>query len=325
MLRACKCLSLAALFSGVLLGQPAAPSPKFEVADVHASPRTSQPLVRGPFYSSGRYEIRFATMLDLVRTAYGVDPERVFGGPSWLEMDRFDVIAKTPGSSSPESRRLMLQALLEDRFKLVAHKDTKPMAAYALTASKHPVLKEATGGGETGCNFAVQNPPAPAPGGGAPQVITLPVIQYTCRNTTMTAFADGMLGMAGAAQYFNNKPVVDKTELAGAWDFTFRFTPKIPAGIATTGENIPFFDALDKQLGLKLDASTVPVLSVVVDSVSENPTPNSPDVAKSFPRFPLNLRWRRLSRVRRLPMADAVETICGPRLRTAASICREST
>jgi uncharacterized protein (TIGR03435 family) len=95
-----------------------------------------------------------------------------------------------------------------------------------------------------------------------------------------------MLSMAGAAQYFNNKLVVDQTELKGAWDFTFRYTPKIPAGIQTTGESIPIFDALDKQLGLKVEPSTVPMPVIVVDSVNQKPAPNPPDVEKSFPPLP---------------------------------------
>ena len=76
--------------------------------------------MRGPFYMSGRYELRFATMLDMVRLAYGVDPERVSAGPSWLELDRFDVFAKTPEKSTAESRKAMLQALLAERFHLTS-------------------------------------------------------------------------------------------------------------------------------------------------------------------------------------------------------------
>src|SRR5262245_740275 len=109
---------------------------KFEATEIRTSPRTSQPIVRGPFFSSGRYELRFATMADLVRIAYNIDPEKVNGGPSWLEMDRFDVFAKIPAGSTAESRRLMLQAMLADRFKLVVHEDKKPMPAFALTAGK---------------------------------------------------------------------------------------------------------------------------------------------------------------------------------------------
>src|SRR5258708_4900871 len=102
----------------------------------------------------------------------------------------------------------------------------------------------------------------------------------------MTAFADGMISMAGAGQYFNNRLVVDQTELKGAWDFTFKFTPKVPAGLTTTGENIPLFDAFEKQLGLRLEAATVPMPVIAVDSVSRKPTENPPDVTRSFPPLP---------------------------------------
>src|SRR5262245_49958615 len=159
---------------------------KFEVADVHNSPRTTQPFVRGPFFGAGRYELRYATMLDLIRTAYNVDPEKIFGGPSWLEMDRFDVFAKIPASSSVESRRFMLQALLADRFQLVTHNDTKPMAAYTLVVGKQHQLKEADGSKETKCEFNVQNAPSGPPAGGGP--IQLPTFLYSCRNTSMEQF-----------------------------------------------------------------------------------------------------------------------------------------
>lgn len=92
--------------------------------------------------------------------------------------------------------------------------------------------------------------------------------------------------MAGAAPYFNNKLVVDQTGLKGSWDFNFRYTPKIPAGIQTTGENIPIIDALEKQLGLKLEMSTVPMPVIVVDRVNQRPTENSPEALKSFPPLP---------------------------------------
>ena len=285
MMRLCAYFCLIALLCAGAFSQSPQTAAKFEVADVHNSPRTTQPFMRGPFYSSGRFELRFATMLDLIHVAYNVDPEKVSGGPNWLEMDRFDVFAKPPAASNAESRRLMLQALLADRFNLVVHNDSSPMAVYALTAGKHPKLKEADGSGETGCNFTVPNPPPPGPpAGGGP--ITVPVIVYTCRNTSMAAFAAGMLSMAGAGQYFNNRLVVDQTGLKGSWDFNFQFTPKIPAGIPTTGENIPIFDALEKQLGLKLEPSTIPMPVIVVDRVNQKPTANSPEAMKSFPPLP---------------------------------------
>jgi len=258
---------------------------KFEVADVHNSPRTTQPVVRGPFFSTSRYELRFATMLDLIRIAYNVDPEKVTGGPNWLEMDRFDVFAKTASASNAETRRVMLQALLAERFGLKTHEGSQPMTAYALTAGKHSGLKEPDNSGEPGaCKFQVMNVPNGPPAPGTP--IQLPTIVYTCKNTSMATFAANMLNVPGAAQYFNNRLVVDKTELSGNWDFSFHFTPKIPAGIQTTGETTSIFDAIEKQLGLKLDIASVPMPVIMVDSVNRKPTPNSEEAMKSFPPLP---------------------------------------
>ncbi len=66
-------------------------------------------------------------------------------------MDRFDVIAKVPADSTVETQKLMLQALLQDRFKLVVHKGTRQLPTYALTVGKKVQLKEADGSGDTGC------------------------------------------------------------------------------------------------------------------------------------------------------------------------------
>src|SRR5262245_42133711 len=116
------------------LGQSKEPPPVFEVADVHVSVR-STPDTQTVFHA-GRYELRGASMLDLIRTAYTLDPEYVLGGPPWLEFNRFDVIAKAPSDTPPQTLKLMLQTPLADRFKLVVHKDTKPIAGYALTTGR---------------------------------------------------------------------------------------------------------------------------------------------------------------------------------------------
>jgi uncharacterized protein (TIGR03435 family) len=275
--------------SGAAFAQSPGAAPKFEAADVHQSPHTSLPAVRGPFFGDTRYEVRYASMVDLIRIAYGIDPDRIVGGPNWLELDRFDVIAITPAHSTPESRKLMLQALLADRFGLVIHNDSKPMAAYALTAGKTPKLQETDGTGESHCDFKMESappPPSPGPAQDRPQqVIQVPVLSYTCHNTTMSAFAAALPSMPGAGPYFDNKPVVDQTTLEGAYDFALRYTPKIPAGMATSGENMPVFEGLDKQLGLKLEASTIPMPVIAVDRANE-PTANPPDVTKIFPPVP---------------------------------------
>src|SRR5580704_4980986 len=97
-------------------GQSTEPQPKFEAVDVHVSAKSSNPFMRTGPVRGGRYEVKAATMVDLIRIAYGYDLDKILGGPNWLEMDRFDVIAKAPSESTADTQKLMLQSVLEDRF-----------------------------------------------------------------------------------------------------------------------------------------------------------------------------------------------------------------
>jgi len=151
--------------SAVASGQTTETKPAFEIADVHVGPPARNPFMRGPILRGGRYEIHVATMVDLIRTALKIDAARVVGGPTWLEDDTFDVIAKAPAGTTPETARPMLQSLLADRFQLAVHKDTRSVPAYALRAGKRTQMKEAGGSGDTGCKFT---PPAPPGPGGPP-------------------------------------------------------------------------------------------------------------------------------------------------------------
>ena len=121
-------------------------TPTFEIADIHNSPHSSQPFMTGGLGRGGRYQLRQATMVDLIKTAYGINADNVLGGPAWLESDRFDVFAQAPPNTS-DAIPGMLQALLADRFGLVLHKDTKPLPAFVLSVGKgKPNLKEAVEG-----------------------------------------------------------------------------------------------------------------------------------------------------------------------------------
>ena len=130
-----------ALIAGAALGQSGESGLKFEAADIHTSPAVApgnngNQFMRGGFYRGGRYEVRTATMVDLVRTAYNVEADKVTGGPAWMDKDQFDVIAKAPADSTPEKLQAMLRNLLAERFSLVVHNDTKPLPAYAITQGK---------------------------------------------------------------------------------------------------------------------------------------------------------------------------------------------
>src|SRR5262245_6756855 len=120
MIRILACACLTAVLAIVAFGQNDA---VFEIADIHTSPRSNTTVMRTST-RPGRYELHNATMLDLIRTAYSFDADKVVGGPNWLEYDRFDVIAKTTAKPPDnDTLKLMLQALLADRFKLTVHKD----------------------------------------------------------------------------------------------------------------------------------------------------------------------------------------------------------
>jgi uncharacterized protein (TIGR03435 family) len=264
-----------ALLSSPAFGQSTSASPTFEIADVRVSDRQLNVGVTGNAIRDGRFELHNATMVDLIRIAYGVEAEKVAGGPSWLELDRYTVIAKTPAGTTVVNARLMLRPLLIDRFKLAVHEDTRPLTAFAMTVvGGKPKMKEAAGGGPGGCQ------PAPPPQPPDPSAISKQT--GICRGITMAAFAQLLPRAMGA--YLPN-PVVDLTGLQGAWDFEFSVTPR-PLLAQAGSEGISLFDALEKQLGLKLELKDMPTSALVVDSVDRKPTPNSPEVAKALPPAP---------------------------------------
>jgi len=246
-----------------------APAPMFDAADVHANPPASNmyPSTRNN-YRAGKYVAHNATIVDLVRYAYRVDADKVLGGPSWLESDRFDVQAKTSPSTSYETAMLMLRTLLEDRFKLQVHDDTRPLPAYTLKVGKRKLqLKEPNRSAPAGCRPQPFKPPPP---GGA-----MPPQTVDCHNITMASFAEQIRRMANG---YLDKPVVDKTGIEGNWDLTISWTARGQLGLAGS-EGVSVFDALER-IGLKLELDTLPAPVIAVDHVNRTPTPNVPDVAK---------------------------------------------
>jgi uncharacterized protein (TIGR03435 family) len=260
---------LSAVALVAVTGLPAQTLPTFEIADVHRSDRAMNPytFVSGGVLRGERYDLRKATMLDLIRTAYDIDPEKVVGGPNWLEFDRFDIAAKAPASSSPEQVRLMLQSLLADRFKLVVRKDMRQMPAFVLAAGKtKPKMKESDGIGDPGCQYQQQ------PAGSVS-------VAWLCRNMTMAAFAEQLRGMG---YDYIREPVVNATGLDGSWDFQLQWNRRsqvLPGDAART----TIFDAVNNQLGLSLTLQQAPAPVLVVDRVNENPTDNPPDAARKLP------------------------------------------
>jgi uncharacterized protein (TIGR03435 family) len=247
--------------------QSVSPTPSFSVAEVHRSASATNPQTfrSGGFLRGERYDLRKATMMDIIRLAYGFDPDAVFGGPDWLEFDRFDIAAKAPPTSSPQELSRMLQSLLTERFKLSFHRDVRPMPAYILRAGKNSKLKPAEGPGDAECKYQRQPDSSP-------------YTVYSCRNLTMAGFSEQLRGLAGD---YLTAPVIDSTGLTGEWDFDLKWTSRsriLPAGI----ERSTIFAAIQQQLGLTLTAGRAPSPVIVVDRV-EQPAENPPSNSEHLP------------------------------------------
>lgn len=251
----------------------AGPAPRFSAAEVHPSPRMSEPWMDGPHLEGDRYVVYEATLAGLIANAYGNDEGNVVGGPSWLDYNRYDIVAKTAPATTSADQKLMLRALLADRFKLVVHDGTAPMPAYVLrVANGTPNLKLSDSEGNPGCP-----PEQPAPG-------SPPQIAFSCHNQTMEQLAQLLRNTRGGG--YLNKPVVDGTGLKGSYDFDLKWTPsggRDRAGAAS----VSIFQAVESQLGLKLALETAPRPVLLVDSADQTPTPDPPGTDKSLPPIPL--------------------------------------
>jgi len=254
--------------------QSAAPAGlAFTVADVHPSPSRLHPSIDGHF-TADRIVVRDATITDLIAVAYHVQPADILGGPAWLDFDRFDINAKPPAGVkiTPEdddpAAAAMLRALLLDRFGLVARVDTRPLPAFVLSVGKANLMKPAVDTTADGCQYQQQ-------------VVNSgpPLIHFTCKNTTMTTFAEFLHNVGGP--YFN-RPVVDQTGLKGSWDFDLAWSYNKPSG--GNGASLP--DALLKQLGLKIESKPIPTPVLVVQSINQKPSPNVADIATLLPPPP---------------------------------------
>jgi len=262
---------VAALFLSVpVLGQGTSARPAFDLASIQPSTRP-QPGMRGGVLRGNRYELRNATMVDLIRTAYNVQPEKISGGPSWLEWNRFDLAALAPENTTPERLREMLKTLLAERFKLMVREDTVTTTALALRVKGTHKLKESPGAGG-GC----QGQGAPGPSG---------VVETTatCTGMSMAQLAD-QLPRAQSAYFPNGQQLLDETGLSGYWDFQIKFTPRQLLGQAGA-DGIPLSAALEK-IGLIMEPKEIKVPAILVDTATAQFTPNPPEIDKRLPPPP---------------------------------------
>ncbi|HEV3200557.1 MAG TPA: TIGR03435 family protein [Bryobacteraceae bacterium] len=238
-------------------------SAKFEVASL----KPSQPGGRGggirPAQGGERYDATNVSLKLIITVAYRVKGEQVVGGPDWMNTELYDMRAKAEKPSSVEELHLMLQDLLADRFKLQFHRESKELPIYALTVDKNgPKLQphEAQSAGDPWIDQAQE------------QFLH---VKLHAKFVPMDYFA-WWLGRV------LDRPVLDLTKLKGGYDFDLAYTrelpPGIPEGALLNGEAIDtsgpsIFEAMQKQLGLKLERQKGPVEIIVIDH-AEKPTEN---------------------------------------------------
>jgi len=223
--------------------------PSFVVASV--KPNTSGSSSSSSHGSKGQIVMENQTLKRLVERAYNVKAFQVIG-PDWMEAVHFDVAAKYPADATDQDKTAMLRTLLEDRFKLAAHRESKERQGYALVVAKGGFkLKPVEPGGagtDTNSNGRV---------------------------ATVTATRHSMAQIADFVARRLSETVVDRTDISGVYDYKFKFTidDQTVDGVEPTG--IPSLPAaLQDNLGLRLQAQKVPVEFIVVDRVERVPIEN---------------------------------------------------
>lgn len=244
-------------------GQP--PFPKaFEVAEV----RASAPNVTPSADITGNRFVYFGISLKrMLAIAYNVGEERIAEGPKWLDTDRFDTIAKASSVVPTEILRAMFRTLIVERFKLTFHMENRTVPVFALSVGNRALkLKKADPSSRSQCKLSL---------GDAARI-------YACRNTTMEQLAQKVRLVQSN---IINLQVVDLTGLKDAYDFAVTFDPAgritndVSGDLATDGmpvastptSYLPFLEAMEGQLGLKLKKQNHPMPVMVVDHVEHVP------------------------------------------------------
>jgi len=249
--------------------------PAFEVASV--KPNKSGSLgIQIDVPGSDRFTATNVPLRDLIRFAYDVQDIRLVGGPDWIRSERFDIVAKAEQpfpawgpSGPPMPLLLMVRTLLAERFGVVVHQETRELPVFALVVARED---RKFGPEITPSKLDCENQP---PGGPRP-----PLGPRGGGNAQLTCgmrIGPGQMVMGGVPMpqfamvlsNFVQRVVLDRTNLAGAFDFRLSWTPeRIPQGPPPPGApplppvdpNGPsLFAALQEQLGLKLDSTRAPL------------------------------------------------------------------
>jgi bla regulator protein blaR1 len=250
----------------LLFSQSSSPKPAFEIVSIKPNLSgdnrvsiTNQP--GGRFVATG-VPLRF-----LMTSAYRVREFQILGGPAWITSDRWDIDARPAEAvarpsvpvdpSVPDTMSLMVQSLIEDRFQLKMHRETREQPVYELVVAK---------GGSKMKLSDDQTPVQPPQRGGEPAAR---------RNSIRTGRGDLEATGIQFGIFVNvlsqqlGRPVVDKTGLAGFYDFRLQWTPQLTPQPDSDSSGPTIFTALQEQLGLRLESAKGAVEVIIIDGIQK--------------------------------------------------------
>lgn len=266
---------------------PRTDRPKFDVASIKpCDPNAARSGGRGG-KGSARFRRNCVTVKTLIQDAYirfadGQDRNpmltpltKVEGGPGWIDSDQYTIEAESETASTPMMMDgPMMQTLLEDRFQLRTHRETRDGPIYELTIAK----------GGSKLSTAKQGPCVPSDFEGAPFPFVAPppdMPDMPCRffwntrqspNVTVSSRNTKMEDLTAYLTRVLDRLVVDKTGITGNVDFKLVYSGGGDSDAAEF-EQAPIFTAIQQQLGLKLEPARGPRDYLVIDSISK-PSPN---------------------------------------------------
>jgi len=279
--------------------QSAKPHMAFEVASIRPDKSTGRPISDFPIGPGrvyvprgGIFRATHVLLIQYIGFAYNLTHSQMAyladHVPNWVITEGFDITASVEGKPTEDQLRLMMQSLVEDRFKLAIHKQDREVPVLALVLAKpgttgphllphssdQPCPKTAptaearetvSGGFPVACHGIVMLPPS-APGRD----------RLGARDVTLSFMADALSGSAVANL---DRPVIDGTGLTGTFDFTLECTPELngpqpPDDTFRSDPSRPTFrEALQEQLGLELESQKGTIKMLVIDHV-EHPAEN---------------------------------------------------
>ncbi len=221
---------------------------RFQVATIKPSgPDESRRIM----VQGNRFSTTATTVVDLLKFAYGIHEQEIIGGPNWLRTQKFDLLAdsETQVRPSGDEYKTMLQELLNERFKLAAHREMRELSVFEIVAAKNgPKLQKS--------NWPQDRVPTVGYSPG----------QLSAANATLTDVATFL------QRFVTDRPVFDTTGIKGRYDLTLQWSvdEMQAAGVSRESDansRPGFFTAIQEQLGLRLQKRKRLAPVFVIDSI----------------------------------------------------------